>query len=153
MIFAAEILVAASLLGAAAFDLVRREIPDSCSLAILAAVVLLVAAEPLQWREALLALSAGLVLFVAGAALFAAGVWGGGDVKLVAAIGAWVGWNGVPAFLLVMALVGGALAVLILALRPVQHRMRWLAAERGVPYAVAIAAAGIVVPPAIGLGG
>jgi prepilin peptidase CpaA len=153
MILMAEILVMASLLGAAAFDLVRREIPDTCSLAILAAGAILVAAEPGHWREGLLALSAGLALFASGAALFAFRIWGGGDVKLAGAVGAWVGWSGVPTFLLAMALAGGVLALLILALRPAKRLFPWLAAERGVPYGVAIAAAGMIVPPAIGLGG
>jgi prepilin peptidase CpaA len=153
MILAAEILDMASLLGAAAFDLVRREIPDTCSLAILAAGAILVAAEPEHWRAGLLALSAGLALFASGAALFAFRIWGGGDVKLAAAVGAWVGWSGVPTFLLAMALAGGVLALLILALRPARRLLPWLAAERGVPYGVAIAAAGMIVPPAIGLGG
>ena len=88
MSIAAEIIVMASLLGAAAFDVAKREIPDTCSALILGAAILIVGAEPQQWREALLAFSAGLVLFAAGAALFAAGIWGGGDVKLSAAVGA-----------------------------------------------------------------
>jgi prepilin peptidase CpaA len=153
MSLSAEILAVASLLGAAVFDVIRREIPDMCSLLLLAAALLLMLAEPQQWREGLLALSAGIGLFLAGAALFAVGVWGGGDVKLAAAVGAWVGWSGVPAFLLAMALAGGVLALLILALRPARRLLPWLAAERGVPYGVAIAAAGMIVPPAIGLGG
>jgi prepilin peptidase CpaA len=153
MILAAQILVVASLLGAAAFDLVRREIPDTCSLAVLAAAILLILAEPAQWRDGLVAFSAGLALFLTGAFLFFAGIWGGGDVKLVGAVGVWIGWAGLPGFLVAMALVGGALALLILALRPARRFVPWLAVERGVPYGVAIAAAGMMVPPAIGLGG
>jgi prepilin peptidase CpaA len=153
MILAAQILVLASLFGAAAFDLARREIPDTCSVTVLAAAALLVIAEPAHWREGLAALSAGFGLLAVGSALFFAGIWGGGDVKLTAAVGVWVGWAGVPDFLLFMALAGGALALLILALRPARRLLPWLAAERGVPYGVAIAAAGLLVPPAIGVGG
>jgi prepilin peptidase CpaA len=153
MILAAEILVVTSLLCAAAFDVVRREIPDACSIAILLAAALLVAAQPAHWRDGLVAVSAGLVLFLTGAGLFFAGIWGGGDAKLAGAVGAWIGWAGVPSFLLAMALAGGALALLILSLRPARRHVPWLAAERGVPYGVAIAAAGIMVPPAISLGG
>jgi prepilin peptidase CpaA len=153
MILVAKMILVASLAGAATVDLARREIPDTCSLAVLGAALLLVAAEPHRWPEGLLALTAGLALFAAGAALFFAGVWGGGDVKLAAAVGAWVGWSGLPSFLLVMGLTGGALALLILALRPLARFVPWLAAERGIPYGVAIAAAGIVVPPAVLFGG
>jgi len=153
MLPVAEILALASLVGAAVFDVIRREIPDTCSLLVLAAALLLMVAEPAHWHEALIQLSAGLVLFASGAALFFAGIWGGGDAKLAGAVGVWVGWSGVPSFVLAMALVGGVLALLILALRPAKRFVPWLAAERGVPYGVAIAAAGIIVPPAIGLGG
>jgi len=153
MILAAEMLLVASLLGAAAHDLVCREIPNRCSVVVLMAAALLAVAEPAQWREALLALSAGIVLFAAGAALFFAGIWGGGDVKLAAAVGAWVGWTGLPSFLVFMALAGGVMALLILALRPTRRLVPWLAVERGVPYGVAIALAGMIVPPALGMGG
>lgn len=153
MTLVAEILVVASLLGAATSDVIRREIPDTCSLAVLSAVLLLVLADPALWRDALLAFSAGAALFLAGAGLFFAGIWGGGDAKLAGAVGAWVGWSGVPSFLVAMAVVGGALALVVLILRPAQRLLPWLGAERGVPYGVAISAAGLMVPPAVGFGG
>ena len=143
----ANFVVIVSLLGAAAWDLHRREIPDSCSVAIMVAAAVLGAVQTVGWLAALSALSAGLALFAAGAGLFRAGIVGGGDVKLVAALGAWFGWAGLPGFLLLMALFGGVLAVVIVGLRAARIGERsWLAAERGVPYGVAIAAAGMLVP-------
>jgi prepilin peptidase CpaA len=148
-----HILVMGSLAAAALTDLARREIPDTCSIAIVGAVLLLVIAQPQHWRDALIAVSAGVALFGAGAVLFANGIWGGGDVKLVGALGAWIGWSGVPGFLLATAVFGGAVSLLVLVLRPAQRFVPWLAAERGVPYGVAIAAAGLLAAPAIGIEG
>ena len=143
----AHLVVAASLLGAAAWDLYRREIPDSCSVAIMIAAALLGVVQTVGWLAALSAVSAALALFAAGAGLFRAGIVGGGDVKLVAALGAWFGWSGLPGFLLLMALFGGALAMVIMGLRAARIGERsWLAADRGVPYGVAIAAAGVILP-------
>lgn len=153
MELAANILVIGSLVAAAIVDLARREIPDTCSVAIIGAALLLVLAQPQHWRDALIAASAGIALFGAGAVLFAKGIWGGGDVKLIGALGAWIGWSGVPGFLLATAVFGGAVSLLILALRPAQRFVPWLAADRGVPYGVAIAAAGLLAAPAIGIEG
>ena len=151
MALTAHILLAGSLLVAAIADLARREIPDTCSIAIVGAALLLALAEPQHWRDALIAASAGIVLFGAGAVLFAKGIWGGGDAKLVGALGAWIGWSGVPGFLLATAIFGGAVSLLVLLLRPAQRFVPWLAADRGVPYGVAIAAAGLLAVPAIGI--
>lgn len=51
-------------------------------------------------------LTAGGIFFL----LFLLGGMGGGDVKLMAAVGAWVGFDQVPIFLMVSALAGGLLA-------------------------------------------
>ena len=39
-------------------------------------------------------LGAGAVMLIAGFALFAAGIFGGGDAKLLAASAVWFGWSG-----------------------------------------------------------
>ena len=53
------------------------------------------------------ALAAGGVFFL----LFVVGGMGGGDVKLMAAVGAWAGMNQVVPILLAAALAGGVLAI------------------------------------------
>ncbi|MDP6173066.1 MAG: prepilin peptidase [Rhodospirillales bacterium] len=70
-------------------------------------------------------LGVGAVLFVLGAFLFSRGIMGGGDTKMLAAIGVWAGPSGIGGYLILVALLGGllALAVLILRRLPVP---RWL---------------------------
>jgi prepilin peptidase CpaA len=54
---------------------------------------------------------AGLILFFVGYGLFALGLFGGGDSKLMAAAGLWFGTSQTLPFLIMTALAGGALAV------------------------------------------
>ncbi len=62
-------------------------------------------------------LAVGLAGLVIGAAMFALGWIGGGDAKLLAAASLWLGWPALTTFLLATTLAGGALALLLLALR------------------------------------
>lgn len=109
-----------------------------------------VSAFVLEPREILLHLAAGVALLTAGAALFAGGVWGGGDAKLIAAIGTWTGFAAMPRFLVVMALAGGVLALLVLAVRATAPRdsgedAPWhvrIARSGHLPYGVALATGG-----------
>ncbi|MES2034313.1 MAG: prepilin peptidase [Pseudomonadota bacterium] len=91
----------------------------------------------------------GFCSLLAGMGMFAAGWIGGGDAKLFAAAGLWMGWHAVAPFLLVTGLAGGALAVLLLAMRSAWLR-RYAAAGPGwvgrlatpgesAPYGIAIA--------------
>lgn len=66
-----------------------------------------------------------LILFALGAGLFALGGMGGGDVKLLAALGLWAGPVEIWTVLAVVALAGGLLALAILAGR------RWHRAKGG----------------------
>ena len=56
---------------------------------------------------------AGVILFFAGYGLFSAGLFGGGDAKLMAAAGFWFGTGQTMSFLVMTALAGGALALVI----------------------------------------
>lgn len=95
------------------------------------------------------ALVCGLGLFVLGAVAFATGMIGGGDVKLMAAVGLFAGPPLLADFLMVTALVGGLLGVAVLAGAPIgpasprgeatlRARLRG-----GLPYGPAIAAGGL----------
>lgn len=99
---------------------------------------------------------AALVL-IGGAALFARGLVGGGDVKLLAAAALWAGAGALPQLLALTALTGGALALLFLsplgsrliAVRRVGPAMAGDGMLRlghtPIPYGVAIAAAALAV--------
>ena len=58
-------------------------------------------------------LAAGLILFVAGFALFSFGLFGGCDAKLMAAAGLWFGTAQTLPFLVATVLAGGGLAIAV----------------------------------------
>ena len=107
-----------------------------------------------------------IVLAVAFA-FFAFGWIGGGDAKLVAATALWLGSGLMLPYLVYAALLGGALTLMILALRryplpPGCSGQRWIDrlhdSKSGVPYGIALAIAGLLVypetrniPPLLGL--
>lgn len=152
----------AAVMAVAAFEDFRRlTIPNLLPLLLCAAWPLYVAAAPSPPGGAvggvLGALGVALAVFLGGAVLFARGWLGGGDVKLLAAASLWAGAPQTPGLLVVTALLGGALALVLL--NPVGNRIasaarallgpRELPAARTsavpVPYGVAIAGAGLIV--------
>jgi prepilin peptidase CpaA len=98
----------------------------------------------------------GVVLLVMGFGLFAAGLFGGGDAKLMAAAGFWFGWPVAMKFLVLTALAGGLLALAIALWTALQmdQEMRghtWIERFRSrkidVPYGVALAAGAVIAFP------
>ena len=98
----------------------------------------------------------GLVLFVAGFGLFAAGLFGGGDAKLLAAAGLWFGWPQTVPFLVFTVMAGGALAAIVfvwsaLAMSSEIHGPSWArklaSIKPDVPYGYAFAAGAILAFP------
>lgn len=97
-------------LWATVVDIIRREIPDSVSIGLIFWAIL---AESLGWLPfGWGALGFG---FATGLILGAIGFWyqsfGGGDVKLLASLGAAVGFSAIWTLLFWTALAGGALAL------------------------------------------
>lgn len=130
-------------------DAVSFTIPNWISIALSAAFLptaLILGAEPGQIGLALLI---GGGTLIAGMGMFAVGWIGGGDAKLFAAAGLWMGLGALLPYLLVTALAGGALAVTLLALRSVWVRPlaargpQWIGRlatpGENVPYGIAIA--------------
>lgn len=119
-------------------------------------LVLLFAAFAL-WREEspdlLSHITSFVFMFALSAALFARGVVGGGDVKLMAAAALWFEVPLLPLVTLAVALCGGVLAAVVIARRqfrvaspdsPKNPRRSSRRAE-GVPYGVAIAGGAVIV--------
>src|SRR5437588_9932353 len=82
---------------AAINDLLHYEIPDMSSVALVAAFLVMATYLPLSlsaWHAL-----AGLATFLVAALLFAFGICGGGDVKLLGATALWMGWNNLPEFI------------------------------------------------------
>ncbi len=101
---------------AMAFDLRSREIPDAVPLA-LAGVALAAAGtgtHPAGVQGMLLGAAIGLGV---GVIAFGVGAFGGGDAKLIAALGACLGATVLVRVLLLAALAGGLLAALALVRR------------------------------------
>jgi prepilin peptidase CpaA len=85
-----------------------------------------------------LQLAFALTVFAAFAGLFAIGAMGGGDVKLIGALALWFPVTPFIALLTWMAILGGALTLVMLVI----HKLRPREGAIEVPYGVAIAAAG-----------
>ena len=89
------------------------------------------------------ALQVGLALgtFAAFAALFAAGMMGGGDVKLLAALALWLPVGRFAELVVLVALAGGVLTLALLA----RHRWRRAPGRPQIPYGLAIVAGAALV--------
>ncbi|MBV1700457.1 MAG: prepilin peptidase [Hyphomicrobiales bacterium] len=105
-------------------------------------------------------ISCGIGILVLTFTLFSFGWIGGGDAKLAAATALWVGWAHVMDYGLIASLLGGVLtSFLILArkfplpgfLLQYPWATRLHDPKTGVPYGIALAAAGIIVYPHIAL--
>jgi prepilin peptidase CpaA len=106
----AAVATALLLLSAAGTDIMRYRIPNSIVYAIVA-TFFIGAAFSFSWPAIGWSAAAGVGMFLLGAALFAFGLFGGGDVKLIAAMALWTGFVDLPRFLLVMTAAGGLLGV------------------------------------------
>ena len=101
------------------------------------------AGAPLYWLSISLApwpgiaiqLAAGAIVFVLLAGAFYAGMMGGGDVKLAAALALWFSPAGTVKFLVLMSIAGGVLTLGILG----WHRAQKRVGRPEIPYGIAIA--------------
>jgi prepilin peptidase CpaA len=141
---------------AAAMDLLTLTIPNRVCLALVAAFCVLAALLPLSPAQLAQHMAAGLLLLVVGAGLFFGGWCGGGDAKLLAALGLWVGLPLLTAYALDVAMAGGALAASFLLLRRLPLPAFLLSApwalrlheeKGGIPYGIALAAGALLVYP------
>jgi leader peptidase (prepilin peptidase)/N-methyltransferase len=105
----------AALVAITAIDLQCQIIPDVISLpGILAGCLANVATGRVPWVDSLLGIVVGGGLFMA-IILASGGGMGGGDMKLGAMLGAFLGWKVVLVAVFVAVLLGGALALGLLA--------------------------------------
>jgi len=130
------------LLVAAVVDVRTFTISNSLNLtvALLAPLYWLSIALPL-WPNAAIQLAVGAGVFALLAAAFYAGMMGGGDVKLAAALALWFSPASTVKFLVLMSIAGGVVTLAAMAL----HRARKRPGRPQIPYGVAIAFGGLVI--------
>ena len=123
-------------LAAAVWDLRTRTIPNwlNATIALLAIPFWWASGLDL-WPDMIIQLGIGVALFGAFALAFALGAMGGGDVKLIGALGLWLPLSAVMPLLVIMSLVGGVLTIGML----IRHRLAKHQHKLEIPYGVAIA--------------
>ena len=133
------VILAVLILAAAVEDAVRLRISNLTCLAVLLLAIgaMFVAGFSLSlWQNGVVFAA----LLIVGTMIFAAGQMGGGDVKLLAALGAWVNIKGGVVLLSTVLLAGGLLAFAFILARVIRGRPIKKSAKGGVPYGLAIAA-------------
>ena len=93
------------------------------------------------WPGMAIQLGVGAGVFALLALAFFAGMMGGGDVKLAAALALWFSPAATLKFLVLMSIAGGVLTVLVL----VVHHLRKREGRPEIPYGVAIAFGGLAI--------
>ena len=93
------------------------------------------------WPDMAVQVAAGATVFALLACAFYAGMMGGGDVKLAAALALWFSPAGTVRFLVLMSIAGGVLTLGIL----VWHRAKKREGRPEIPYGVAIAFGGLAI--------
>ena len=146
----------ALLVIAAVSDLLTFKIPNWVSLGLLGLFVVVAPFADLSWTIIASHLALGVVLLLVGMVMFSMNLLGGGDAKLLAAVGLWTGWLALPAYLLWAAIMGGILALTLLMFRkaPLMAGMEatpWIARlhdkQAGIPYGIALAAGALIALP------
>lgn len=161
--FSAKIIMAcyaAPLLVAAAFDFWTYRIPNmvtgTFAFLYFACVLYFFWGMGINWLSHI---GACMAVLVVGLGLFYFNIFGGGDIKLIAAVALWIGFSReLVVFLLVAGVAGGALTLLLLGIRSGLSRLplafpayipNALQTQSPIPYGVAVVAGALWVVSAI----
>lgn len=132
--------LAIALLVAAVTDLRRRQIDNWLTLSVAGAAPLywwasgMTFMPGIAWQLGLAALTFAILF-----AMFALGVMGGGDVKLLTAVALWIAPLWFMRLVIVMSIIGGLLTLAMW----IHHRAAKRTGRLAIPYGVAIACAGL----------
>lgn len=140
---------------AAATDVVTLRIPNTVCLALAGSFFIVAAVAGLPLQQMLMHLGVGAGVLLVGMLLFSLRYVGGGDAKLLAAAALWAGYAQLLPLIVYVTVIGGALALLLLAYRSTpasalplpDWAVRLHRREVGIPYGVAIAAGALLVYP------
>jgi prepilin peptidase CpaA len=136
------LVLAALLVVAAVIDVRTFTISNRLNLAVaLSAPAYWLSVGLTPWPGMAIQIAAGALVFALLAGAFYAGMMGGGDVKLAAALALWFPPMLTVRFLVLMSIAGGVLTLAIL----VWHRVQRREGRPEIPYGVAIAFGGLAV--------
>jgi prepilin peptidase CpaA len=150
------LLFPALMIYCAANDVVSMTIPNIVSVVAVAAFVPIAWLAGLGFAEIGMHLACGALMLCITFALFAFGIFGGGDAKMTAAAAVWIGFDQILAYSLGAAAIGGMLTLGLLSARAypwpalvmrVPFIARLTNEKEGIPYGVALGAAAILLYP------
>ncbi|TRD10755.1 peptidase [Erythrobacter insulae] len=134
------IALAIALVFAAFTDIRSRQISNKLNLAIAIGAPLFWWSSGLSlWPDIAMQVGVAAAAFAVLAGMFALGMMGGGDVKLLTALALWIEPNSFVQLIIIMALAGGVLTIVMGAWHFLQQQKERLA----IPYGVAIAFGGL----------
>lgn len=146
----------ALMIFAAMMDLFTMTIPNRISIILIASFLIAAPLTGMGWEQFLVHLGTGFAVLVIGIALFAFGLVGGGDAKLLAAASLWIGFDALAEYMLIVTVLGGLLSVVVLVYRGMlpptwllrqPWAMRLHEKNEGVPYGLALSGAALWVFP------
>jgi prepilin peptidase CpaA len=146
----------AAMAFAGALDLLTMTIPNRISVALTAVFAFAAYRAGLPLDVVAAHLGAAALVLAVGIVFFACGWLGGGDAKLMTVAALWIGYGEIlVAYFAVMAVLGGALALAILAYRRFpaaalpgpDWALNLHKSGSGIPYGLAIAAAALWIYP------
>jgi prepilin peptidase CpaA len=139
---------------AGAMDLLTMTIPNRICTVLVASFFLAAATTGVGWSVVGVHVLMGVAVLIVSIILFANGVLGGGDAKLIAAAALWLGPDQFLPYAFLVTLFGGILALAMLKYRSLDLLPGWLAKQRwalrlheqkcGLPYGIALGAAGLI---------
>ena len=140
LILTLEAVLSALLVIAALTDMKSRVISNRLNIAVAVLAPLFWMATDLPlWPGIALQLALAGVIFAVFALMFALGMMGGGDVKLLAALALWFPPQPMLLLLLIMSILGGV----VTAVTVLRHKLARRVGQPEIPYGVAIALAGL----------
>ena len=154
--FSGLILFTVAMIYAALQDAATFTIRNKLVLALFAGYILFAPLAGFGLVAMGVSLAVALAVLLVTFTLFSFGLIGGGDAKLAAATALWLGPEGTLVFLVYTTLIGGGLAIALLTFRtlplPAQlYGHAWVARLQspatGLPYALAMAPAALLVVP------
>ena len=141
---------------AACSDLLTMTIPNRLSVILIAAFLAVAPLAGLSLHDMLMHLAGGGIVFAVCFALFALGIMGGGDAKILAASALWFGFDqSLFVYIMYVSVFGGLLSLAIISMRS-QHDLimtygipvpQTMMHKKKVPYGIAIGAAAFIAYP------